>query len=134
MITDQAYAEAVAAGERESAELGALGVRYDEESNTVIVKLPGDMFLTFPPGGVQGLEKATRADLRSLRISPSGLGLRIERLDWDMSIPGLVAGRVGSQKWMAANMGRVGGLVRTLHKSEAARQNGKLGGRPPKRT
>lgn len=130
MITEQGYLEAVRAGERESDECGARGVRYDEDAGVIVVELAGDMLLTFPPKSVQGLENATTHDLRSIQLSPSRLGLHIERLDWDISIPGLVAGRTGSQKWMASDLGRAGGLVKTFHKSEAARQNGKLGGRP----
>lgn len=134
MITREEFESASDAGRRETSEHGALSVRYDEEADRVIIELPGDMLVVFPPDSVEGLSKATVDDLQSMEITPSGLGLHIERLDWDASIPGLMAERTGSKSWMASEMGKRGGAVRTIHKSEAARLNGRLGGRPRKRT
>jgi len=76
MISDRAYAEAVKAGERESAEYGALDVHYDEADNTIVVSLPGDMFLTFPPSRSPGARRRNRS---RPEVDPSfALSARVE--------------------------------------------------------
>ena len=49
----------------------------------------------------------------------------------DLYIPGLLQGFLGSKHWMA-ELGKRGGTASTDAKATAARQNGKLGGRPRK--
>ena len=44
----------------------------------------------------------------------------------------LLEGVFGSKSWTAAQMGRSGGSARTEAKANAARDNGKRGGRPRK--
>ena len=44
----------------------------------------------------------------------------------------LLEGFLGSRRWMAAEMGQRGGKATTEAKAAAARENGKLGGRPRK--
>jgi hypothetical protein len=118
------------AGEREGEEYGAQGVFYDANARKVVISFPGEMQLMFPAYAVQGLDAATDEDLRSIELVDDGLGLRIERLDLDVSIPGLLKGLRGSPKWMASHLGRAGGTASSLRKAVAARENGKLGGRP----
>lgn len=128
--TSSHYDDARSAGSLEVNEYGAQGAYYDAQSRRVIVSLPGEMQLTFPPYAVQGLDAATEDDLRSIELVDNGLGLRIDRLDVDISIPALLKGLRGSPKWEASHMGRAGGSAATLRKAEAARENGRLGGRP----
>lgn len=118
------------AGEMEAEECGAHGAFYDAHARKVVISLPGEMQLTFPPYAVQGLDSATEEDLRDIELVDDGLGLRIERLDLDISIPGLLKGLRGSPTWTASHLGRAGGSASTLRKAEAARENGKRGGRP----
>lgn len=118
------------AADLEEEEYGARGAYYDSQARKVVISLPGEMQLTFPPYAVQGLDEATDEDLKAIELVDGGLGLRIERLDVDVSIPGLLKGLRGSPKWMASHMGRAGGSVATLRKAEAARENGRKGGRP----
>ena len=68
MITREEFESASDAGRRETLEHGALSVRYDEEADRVIIELPGDMLVVFPPDSVEGLAKATVADLQSMEI------------------------------------------------------------------
>ena len=71
-------------------------------------------------------------DLKTIEISPSGLGLYFPRLDADVYIPALLDGVFGSANWTARQMGASGGKARSTAKATAARENGKRGGRPRK--
>lgn len=110
----------------------AISARYDRRSGRVVIKLSTGLDIAFKPHSAQGLEKATPADLETIEISPSGLGLHIPALDADLYLPALLNGFLGSRKWMAATLGKVGGQTSTQAKAAAARANGKLGGRPKK--
>ena len=110
----------------------AMSARYDRRSGRVVIELSTGLVIAFKPHSAQGLEKATPSDLAKIEISPSGLGLHIPALDADLYLPALLDGFLGSRKWMAASMGKVGGQATTQAKAAAARANGKLGGRPKK--
>jgi Protein of unknown function (DUF2442) len=88
--------------------------------------------ISFSPSDAQGLERAAPSDLHEIEITPAGLGLHFPRLDADIFVPALLEGFLGSEKWMASRMGSRGGSATSARKSEAARANGKLGGRPRK--
>jgi hypothetical protein len=62
---------------------------------------------------------------------PGGSGLRREELDADLAKPSLVAGILGSKRWMA-ELGRQGGLARGERKAATARAYGAKGVRPRK--
>ncbi|OBV39071.1 DUF2442 domain-containing protein [Janthinobacterium psychrotolerans] len=81
---------------------------------------------------VQALAHATPASLAETQISPSGLGIHFPLLDADLYLPALLEGFLGSQRWVASSNGKKGGQARSSAKSTAARENGKLGGRPRK--
>lgn len=125
-----------AANARGSARLAktptAISARYDRRIGRVVIELSTGLGIAFKPHSAQGLEKATPTDLADIEISPSGLGLHIPALDADLYLPALLDGFLGSRKWMAATMGKVGGQTSTVAKAAAARVNGKLGGRPKK--
>jgi hypothetical protein len=53
-------------------------------------------------------------------------------IDADLYLPALLEGFLGSRRWMAARMGKVGGAVSSEAKAAPARANGRLGGRPKK--
>lgn len=108
----------------------AVSARYDARSGRIAIKLASGLNLSFLPSHVQGLEHARPDDLRQIRIAPSGLGLHFPRLDADLYIPGLLKGLFGSERWVAAEMGKLGGRVSSRAKAAAARANGRLGGRP----
>jgi hypothetical protein len=57
---------------------------------------------------------------------------RFPKRDADFTLAGLLAGVFGTREWMAARLGATGGRAKSEKKREAARNNGKLGGRPPK--
>lgn len=69
--------------------------------------------------------------LRNIEISAAGLGLHWPKLDADLHVPALVKGVLGTKQWMK-QIGAAGGKSVTVAKADAARANGKLGGRPRK--
>jgi hypothetical protein len=123
---EKAMRETMAAGPR------AIAARYDRRRARVVVSLDNGLELAFPPGLAEGLNTAEAADLASIEISPTGLGLHWPKLDADLYLPSLMAGIFGSPRWMAGLMGRAGGRSRTDAKTTAARENGRRGGRPRK--
>lgn len=109
-----------------------VSVRYDRRIARIVIALASGLELAFSPKHAQGLENATPDELTDIEVSPSGLGIHFPRIDADLYIPSLIEGFLGSRRWMAAQIGKIGGAATTTAKKEAARKNGKLGGRPRK--
>lgn len=107
-------------------------VRYDQRIRRVVISLDTGLELAFSPKKAEGLENAQPADLADAEISPSGLGIHFPHLDADLYLPALLEGFLGSRRWVAAEIGKLGGKASSEAKTAAARQNGKLGGRPRK--
>ncbi|MGT2434118.1 DUF2442 domain-containing protein [Cupriavidus basilensis] len=132
-LTDAEIAAANARGaEKKAAVPVVVSVKYDRRVGRVVIALASGLELAFPPRAAQGLEHAHPADLADAEISPSGLGIHFPRIDADLYLPALLEGFLGSKRWMAAQMGKRGGASASAAKAAAARQNGKLGGRPKK--
>ena len=120
------------AAAKKAAYPAVVSVRYDRRVARIVIALASGLELAFSPKHAQGLENARPADLADAEITPSGLGVHFPRLDADLYIPALLEGFLGSKRWMAAEIGKIGGTATTKAKAAAARQNGKLGGRPRK--
>jgi hypothetical protein len=132
-ITDTEFEAANRRGAARKASFpAAVAVRYDRRIARVVISLASGLQIAFAPRDAQGLENAHPADLVDAEISPSGLGVYFPKLDADIYIPALLEGFLGSKRWMAAQMGQVGGKASTEAKALAARENGKRGGRPKK--
>lgn len=87
----------------------------------------------FPSELCQGLRDAAAEDLADVRIRPGGEALHWPRLDEDYSVTALVMGIFGSDRWMRQmrqEMGRSAGKARSDAKAQAARLNGRKGGKP----
>ncbi len=97
----------------------------------IFIELKSGIVMGFPYQCLQGLENATVKQLSEVETTPSGYGLHWEDLDVDLAVPQLVAGIFGSKVWMS-ELGRQGGKSTSVAKTQAARNNGKRGGRPPK--
>jgi hypothetical protein len=110
----------------------ATAVRYDRRIGRIVIDLSSGIEIAFRPHDAEGLEHAKSDDLSEIEISPSGLGIHFPRLDVDLYLPALLDGFLGSRHWMAAAMGKRGGKAATAAKAAAARENGRLGGRPRK--
>lgn len=132
-ITTELVAKATRRGAARNAAFPAVQtVRYVAASKRLVIELASGLELVFSPKHVQGLETARATDLLEYEISPSGLGIHFPKLDADVYLPALLSGFMGSKKWMAAEMGKLGGSKSSKAKVSAARENGKLGGRPRK--
>ncbi len=108
----------------------AVSAQYDRKRGHIVIGLSSRLILSFSPRDAQGLENATPSQLDEIEISPSGFGLHFPKLDADLYVPGLLEGFLGSRKWMASRLGRIGGQSRSRAKRAAAKANGRLGGRP----
>jgi hypothetical protein len=110
----------------------AIAAHYDRASGRIVIRLSSGLDVSFSPHDAQGLENAKPSQLDEIEISPSGLGIHFPKLDADLYLPGLLEGFLGSRRWMASRLGRVGGESRSAAKRAAARANGRMGGRPKK--
>jgi hypothetical protein len=129
-IDDAAYQKATELGRRLMLRSPlAIAARY--AAGRVHVELNNGCAFVFPVEQTQGLAGAKAADLRTIEIQGSGLGLYWPALEADLYVPSLVKGVLGTKQWMT-HIGASGGAVKTKAKSDAARVNGKLGGRPKK--
>lgn len=117
---------------RKAAFPAVASARYDRRNARIVIALASGLELSFAPVHAQGLEDATADDLSEIELTPSGLGLHFPRLDADLYLPALLEGFLGSKRWLASQIGRIGGSATTTAKKEASRRNGKLGGRPKK--
>jgi len=110
----------------------AVAAHYDRAAGRVVIHLSSGLDVSFSPRDAQGLENAKPSQLDEIEISASGLGIHFPKLDADLYLPGLLEGFLGSRRWMASRLGRVGGKSRSAAKRAAARANGQMGGRPKK--
>jgi hypothetical protein len=108
----------------------AVSAHYDRKSGHIVIGLSSRLILSFSPRDAQGLENAKASQLDEIEITPSGFGIHFPKLDADLYVPGLLEGFLGSRKWMASRLGRVGGQSRSRAKRAASKANGRLGGRP----
>jgi len=111
----------------------AVSAHYDRKTKRVVIHLSSNLIVSFSPADVQGLEFAKPSQLDEIKISPSGFGIHFPAVDADVYVPGLLEGFLGSKSWMASRLGQVGGRSISKGKKTASRENGKLGGRPPKK-
>ena len=111
----------------------AARARYDRRTGRVLVDLTNGCTFAFPARSLQGLQKATDAELAEVEILGAGYGLHWETLDADFTVPGLLMGVFGTRRWMASEMARLAGRSTSPAKAAAARANGGKGGRPRRR-
>lgn len=131
-ITDhQVQAARTRAQEIKSHVPQATGAAYNPDTGLVCIRLSNGIVIGLPASQTQGLEGASDEALSSIGISPSGYGIHFPQLDVDLYLPALMEGIFGTKAWLAER-GRKGGQASTKAKKAAARENGKLGGRPRK--
>ena len=135
LTEEQIRAQIPAARERgriaDQTEPRAEAAHYDPESGRIVLELRDGCLFAFPTEIAQGLRGATPEQLAAVEVAGGGYALHWEELDADFTVPGLLAGRFGTQRWMS-ELGRLGGKATSPAKTQAARENGKKGGRPRK--
>jgi len=115
-----------------ASERKAVDVQYLESSDELRLELEDGAELLVPVSQLEGLSEAGPEALRSVELTPDGLGLHWDALDVHYTVPGLVKGLYGTRAWMQA-IGRKGGRAASTEKRRAARENGARGGRPQSR-
>ena len=130
-IENTTLAKAVEQGRRTLAR-GPLAIDARYSLGRVHIELNNGCAFEFPTEQAEALAGAKAADLRVIEIQAGGLGLYWPKLDADLYVPTLVRGVLGTKRWMA-EIGAAGGKASTVAKASAARENGKLGGRPASR-
>lgn len=138
--TDAELEAEVEAGARRTAELrektprrNITSARYLPAERRVLVDLDNGTTFIFPADQVQGLAGKTDEELAALEILSYDT-LAWPALDAIAPVSDLMAGIFGSKAWMKrlSEMGKKGGAARSQAKAEAARENGRRGGRPRK--
>jgi hypothetical protein len=135
--------EEIEAGRREGAAQAQNGPRaqaiaYFPATGRFRLELKSGTVLEFSREAVPELDAATDAQLADgLGVSVSGGAIVCRAIDMDIAVEGLVldlamgkAWRLGLKQWYASQMGR----TKSDAKAEAARANGKKGGRPRRTT
>jgi len=92
------------------------------------VELTNACTFAFPARLAQGVEHASDDDLAQVEILGLGLGLRWERLDVDLSVPGPLAGLFGTKAFMdpaARWPGGIGDFRRQAGGRSPQRQEGR---------
>lgn len=80
-------------------------VRYDRDEDRLVVELVNGSTFSFPPGLLQGFDRATPAQIAEVEIWGQGFGLHWELLDADFTVEGLMAGRFGTARYMRERFG-----------------------------
>ena len=109
----------------------ASSARYDRRRRILHVGLTNGGGFSVPVELITDPRSAADRDIATVAVGAAGVGLHWERLDVDLSVAGLARAVLGAAALMKA-AGAAGGTVRSAAKSEAARRNGKKGGRPAK--
>jgi hypothetical protein len=105
LLTDENLAEPI----QQAKECGNAENLAEPRAETVQVK-QGEIIIQLRNGSefrvshtlIQGLESATVEQLQDFWVSISGDSIHWESLDVDFSVPGLLAGRFGTKRWMMA--------------------------------
>jgi hypothetical protein len=128
-ISDQIDRARERGNANEETEPRAKSARFDQGSGLIVVELTNGVTFSFPPRLLQGLDRASAAELLAVRVLPTGNALSWDKLDAQFNLSRLVAGVFGNKPWMS-HLGRLGGRSRSEVKAAAARANGRKGGRP----
>ena len=124
------FARASRAGRRATnTEPRASRVAYRAQKRALRIELTNGASITLPVRLIPSLKGARSEEIRAVEVLGQGGGLHWERLDVDLSVPGLVSSIFPGTAWLA-ELGRAGGRLTSAAKTAAARRNGRRGGRP----
>jgi hypothetical protein len=129
VTTDAEIEAALKSAKLHNSDPVAQTVEHVPELNLLIVGLSNGRRLVLPVEELQGLGKATHAQIQNHELLGRGTGIRFPEIDVDLYVPALIEGVYGNRRWMA-QLGKKGGSARTAAKRQAAQVNGAKGGRP----
>jgi Protein of unknown function (DUF2442) len=131
--TDLEIDAAIARGKVvDASEPHATAVKYHASDDAFILILSNGVEVLIPRRLLQGLERADVRKLRDVTIVGHGTGLHWTALNVDHYVRGLLNGVFGTRPWTEHL--RAAGSVSSPAKAVAARENGRKGGRPKKKT
>jgi hypothetical protein len=134
LTTDKDIERALqAASSSDEPTLTALELKDDKDGRLLSLRMSDGSLHLIPVERVEGLSASSADAILRFEITEDGLGVHWPDLDLDLYVPELVQGIYGTKKWMSS-LGRRGGQSRSAAKSRAARENGRKGGRPRKRS
>lgn len=105
--------------------------RFDRANGRVVVELSSGILFAFPVARIPALRRAAAAKLAGVSVSASGSTLSWDELDVDLSVAGLLLSAVEPSERMR-HLASLAGRATSAAKAEAARVNGRRGGRPRK--
>ncbi len=111
--------------------LRATSARYDRKSARIILETTNGYLFGFPVSAIPALGEATPKQLAQMELEPGGGGLHWEKLDADLSVPGLLLSSLGRREKLT-EFARAAGKTKSPAKAAASRANGAKGGRPRK--
>ncbi len=102
LTTDAEIADAIVAARQLDGEPKAVSAEYiGGRADVVVVRLSTGARLTIPREELQGLESANEEQATEIQLWGGGISLAWPQLDVDHYLPHLLAGRYGSDAWMA---------------------------------
>ncbi|HEV7590801.1 MAG TPA: DUF2442 domain-containing protein [Longimicrobium sp.] len=135
-LTDEEVARLIAEADRDNSddEIEPRAVRawYDGERKLVMFEMKNGCVFGFPPpdNPYWGLNAATSEQLAKVDPEEDGYALHWAEIDADIAVPGLLLRLLNVKAWYAKWLGG----AKSEAKAAAARENGKKGGRPRKKT
>jgi hypothetical protein len=106
-----------------------VAAHYDHKTARVLVEFGNGCLFGFPVWMVPGTSQATPDELQQIQLEPSGEAVIWEDLNADTNVLGLMMHAFHLKTQAAKYLGS----ATSPAKAEAARENGKKGGRPKKR-
>lgn len=100
LLSEQLDRAAIAGKLAQTIEPRAKSAYYDAVTGMIVIHLQSGAIFMFPHELGQGLVGASVEELAEIEVIESGFGLHWETLDADLTVPGLLAGRFGTQAWM----------------------------------
>jgi len=117
----------------------AASARYDKKSKRMVLEMQNGVTLFVPIHLIEGLQNADEQALSDFDLVMKGSQIHWHSLDVQFYIEDLLKGVFGTPKWMKsldehlAEIGRKGGSQKSDAKTNSSRENGKKGGRPPRK-
>lgn len=133
-LTEQQIEEQIDAAIANQVEIDKVEPRANKvlfQNGKIILNFNNGATFSFFPESIEAISTLPKEVLATVKLTPSGKGLRWEEFDIDLSIQGLLLGIFGSNVWIK-EIASKGGKVKSSRKAIAAKANGKKGGRPSK--